>query len=403
MTIVAQPVQNLSTELTLVAPVDGVVVPLEEVPDLVFGQKMLGDGIAIDPTGSVVVAPCSGQVIQLHRAGHAFTIKTAEKVSVLVHVGLDTVTLKGEGFETLIEEGDLVSAGQPILRIQLDYIVRNARSALTEVVVIEGGDGFVFRKLQGMVDAGTDEVARLSLEPAAQSATRQTKVVALDGAEEVVSEPVPIMNPHGIHARPAARLADVAKQFQSTVVVKFGERQASATSPFDLMGLDLEKGSLVRISARGPDAEQAMLGVKAAIAGGLGESTTQREEEVAQRHVSSDKGELGGVSASPGVVIGRVVVRAIELPEFPEKSSDSKGEVRKLESAIASAQLGIRAEQAAFVQQGQEEKAQIFRLTLNSWTRLSSLPMPRPPSWEGQAPRTVGSRRFRTGWRSSAP
>ncbi len=360
MTIVAQPVQNLSTELTLVAPVDGVVVPLEEVPDPVFGQKMLGDGIAIDPTGSVVVAPCSGEVIQLHRARHAFTIKTAEKVSVLVHVGLDTVTLKGEGFETLIEEGDLVSAGQPILRIHLDYIVRNARSALTEVVVIEGGEGFVFRKLQGMVDAGTDEVARVSMEPAAQSATRQTKVVSLDGAKEVVSDPVPIMNPHGIHARPAARLADVAKQFQSTVLVKFGERQASATSPFDLMGLDLEKGSLVRISARGPDAEQAMLGVKAAIAGGLGESTTQREEEVAQRHVSSDKGELGGVSASPGVVIGRVVVRAIQLPEFPEKSGDSKGEVRKLESAIASAKLGIRAEQAAFVQQGQEEKAQIF-------------------------------------------
>lgn len=359
MTTLAQSVHNLSTELTLVAPIDGVMLPLEDVPDPVFAQKMLGDGVAIDPTGSIAVAPCSGRVIQLHRARHAFTIRTPDNISVLVHVGLDTVNLKGEGFEALIEEGDQVSVGQPILRLDLDYISRHARSALTEVIVVEGGERFVFRKIQGLVDAGTDEIVRVSSEPAA-STTRQATSVSLAGAEEVLSGPVAIVNPNGIHARPAARLADVAKQFQSAIFIKFGERSASAISPFDLMGLDLERGSKVRVSARGPDAAQAIIAVEAAIAGGLGESGADHTEQAAQRHVSADAGELGGVSASPGVAIGRVKVRAIEVPDYQKRASDPAAEREKLELAIVSARQGIQAEQAAFIKQGQEEKAQIF-------------------------------------------
>lgn len=359
MTTLAQSAHNPSSELTLVAPVDGVVVPLEDVPDPVFGGKMLGDGVAIDPTGSIAVAPCSGTVIQLHRARHAYTIRTPEEVSVLVHVGIDTVTLKGEGFEALVCEGEQVSIGQPILRFNLDAIAQGAKSALTEVVIIEGGEHLSFKKMSGVVDAGTDEVVRVHSEHPAKSSRRE-KEKGTGDVDQLVSDPVTITNPNGIHARPAARLADVAKSFEAEILIEIEERSASAVSPFALMGLDLVRGSQVRVAARGADAENAISAVVAAIAGGLGESASESTAVEAVHHVSQDENELGGVGASPGVAIGRVKVRRVEVPAFAERASDCAAERNSLGAAISRAQAGIRQEQADFTKNGEEEKAQIF-------------------------------------------
>ena len=79
-------------QLILLAPVSGVIYPLERVPDPVFSQKLAGDGISIDPTDNILRAPCPGEIIQQHAASHAVTLKTAGGVEVLMHVGIDTVT-----------------------------------------------------------------------------------------------------------------------------------------------------------------------------------------------------------------------------------------------------------------------------------------------------------------------
>jgi glucose-specific phosphotransferase system IIA component len=84
-------------QLTLLAPVSGVIYPLERVPDPVFSQKLAGDGISIDPTDNVLRAPCPGEIVQQHAANHAVTLKTAGGVEVLMHVGIDTVALRGQG------------------------------------------------------------------------------------------------------------------------------------------------------------------------------------------------------------------------------------------------------------------------------------------------------------------
>jgi len=81
-----------SDELVLLAPVSGVIYPLERVPDPVFSQKLAGDGISIDPVDNILRAPCAGEIVQQHAAGHAVTLKTAGDVEVLMHVGIDTVT-----------------------------------------------------------------------------------------------------------------------------------------------------------------------------------------------------------------------------------------------------------------------------------------------------------------------
>ena len=94
----------------LKAPLDGVILPLEQVPDPVFSQKMVGDGISIDPTSQVLCAPCGGKVSHIHRAGHAVTMTTADGLELMMHIGLDTVQLKGEGFTPKVEEGQIVKS-----------------------------------------------------------------------------------------------------------------------------------------------------------------------------------------------------------------------------------------------------------------------------------------------------
>src|SRR3954471_8307729 len=101
--------------LQLIAPLSGQVWPLERIPDPVFAQKMVGDGLSIDPTDSVLVAPCAGEVIALHAAGHAVTLRTAEGAEILLHIGIDTVALRGEGFHARVERGDQVLAGAPLV------------------------------------------------------------------------------------------------------------------------------------------------------------------------------------------------------------------------------------------------------------------------------------------------
>ena len=92
----------------LLAPLSGVMVPLETVPDPVFAQKMVGDGVSIDPSDAVLIAACDGEVIALHAAGHAVTLRTPQGIELLMHIGIDTVNLKGEGFRPRVKIGDRV-------------------------------------------------------------------------------------------------------------------------------------------------------------------------------------------------------------------------------------------------------------------------------------------------------
>jgi PTS system N-acetylglucosamine-specific IIC component len=120
---------------TLVAPVTGEVVALEQVPDEAFASKAVGDGLAIRPTDKIVVAPADGTVVKIFNTNHAFCLETDKGAEIVVHMGIDTVALEGQGFKRLVEEGAEVKAGQPILELDLDYLNANARSMISPVVV----------------------------------------------------------------------------------------------------------------------------------------------------------------------------------------------------------------------------------------------------------------------------
>lgn len=135
--VAEQAVRNseLPVIATLLAPVSGEVVALEQVPDEAFASKAVGDGVAIKPTSSTVVSPLAGTVVKIFASRHAFCLISDEGAEVVVHMGLDTVALDGQGFRALINEGDTVTAGQPVLEMDLDYLNSHARSMISPVVI----------------------------------------------------------------------------------------------------------------------------------------------------------------------------------------------------------------------------------------------------------------------------
>jgi len=120
--------------LTLLAPFTGRVVPMEQVPDAVFAQKIVGDGLAIDPSAGLGVAPVSGDLAVFVGGGHAFALR-AEGLEIIVHAGIDTVKLEGKGFEKLAKAGDRVAAGQPIVRFDLAAIRAAGYSTISPIVL----------------------------------------------------------------------------------------------------------------------------------------------------------------------------------------------------------------------------------------------------------------------------
>lgn len=122
------------------APVNGEVVKLEEVPDPVFSQKMMGEGIAINPSKEEIVSPVNGKVVQIPDSRHAIGLKTDNGTEVLIHVGLETLALGGKGFTLNVSEGDKVRVGQPLLNVDLSYISENASSVITPVVITNSND-----------------------------------------------------------------------------------------------------------------------------------------------------------------------------------------------------------------------------------------------------------------------
>ncbi|HFU77514.1 MAG TPA: PTS glucose transporter subunit IIA [Epsilonproteobacteria bacterium] len=122
------------------SPVDGQVIALESVDDEVFSQKMAGDGVAIIPMSNLFTAPIDGVISKIFSTNHAYSIKSPKDLEVMVHIGLDTVSLEGKGFERLMQEGDTVKAGDGIIRVDLPYIKTHAKDIVTPVIVSDESD-----------------------------------------------------------------------------------------------------------------------------------------------------------------------------------------------------------------------------------------------------------------------
>lgn len=139
------------------SPVTGVAKDLGDVNDEAFASRMMGDGVAVTPTDSVIKAPADGEISFVFDTKHAIGFTTDDGVSLIIHVGIDTVKLQGKGFEILKQQGEKVKKGEPIMKIDIDYLKKNAPSLDTPVMCTELKDNEKIRVIKvGEVKAGEE-------------------------------------------------------------------------------------------------------------------------------------------------------------------------------------------------------------------------------------------------------
>ena len=314
--------------LTLQAPLDGWCAPLSDVPDPVFAEGMIGDGMAIDPTSDVVLAPCDGEVVTLPAGGHAVSIRAAPGVDVLVHVGIDSVRLNGRGFKPLVSVGQRVRAGAELIRFDLDVVARGAKSLMTPIVLVPADAWRIRRRhAPGRIVAGEMlvEIDYAIAEVASASPARATRPAT---AAASASRTLPVALKHGLHARPAALLAKRGRAIDARVTLSAHGKSADVRSITAVMALGVRHGDEVTLSASGAGAAAAIDAIVAGIdealkleraageepsvhapsgrtvrendgaPGGAGTNTASRTSS------SGDAGTLPAVIAVPGFAVG---------------------------------------------------------------------------------------------------
>lgn len=299
---------NNNKELTLSAPLSGPVLTLAKVPDAVFASGAMGDGIAIDPINDTLYSPCAGVIIHVARTGHALTVRADNGAEILLHLGLDTVELNGEGFSMLVKEGGRVTKGQPLLRYDLDKVGQQCKS-LVSLLILTNSQDFQVRPITlKAVKVGEPLLHIVARNGSAASA-------AVVGGPEVHGH-VLVAHRGGLHARPAALIRQTAQGFKSHSQLHFAGKSAPSNSLIGLMGLAVGEQDEVQVSCQGPDAEAALQALLSALATALPDDHhAAAPVSVATLKRPPEAGVLHGVCAAPGLVGGPLFrLNAISLP-----------------------------------------------------------------------------------------
>lgn len=138
----------------------GELMGLEKVSDPVFSQKMMGDGYAIEPTDKIVVSPVDAEVTVVFPTGHAYGLKTNDDIEILIHLGIDTVDLKGLGFTPLVSVGDKVKAGDQLAKMDLE-IVKENNKPITSMLIFTSGQEIELLKEDEIVSAKEGQILRI--------------------------------------------------------------------------------------------------------------------------------------------------------------------------------------------------------------------------------------------------
>ena len=355
--------------IILKAPLSGVVYPIEQVPDPVFSHKMVGDGLSIDPTDHLLCAPIDGTVTQIHNALHALTMTHSSGLEVMMHIGLDTVALKSKGFKLHVKEGQQVDTGDALIEFDMDYVATHAKSLMTQIIFTNGELVESLEKTSGFAQCGETTLMTVTIK---DELACQTGAEAAEEEEKtIVSEAVIIPNTTGLHARPAAVLAALAKKFDSKITLLKGEASANAKSVTGIMGLDIGYQDKIQLGASGIDARKAIDEIIPLLQSGLGDEGTKpvvspaaietaEDQENVPAPGSNDPGLLLGVGASPGIAIGVAVRIKEETFDFDAEAADSHEENIRLDKALEESKNQLEALRVSLHKEANASKAAIF-------------------------------------------
>ncbi|MGH8412261.1 MAG: HPr family phosphocarrier protein, partial [Pseudomonas sp.] len=264
--------------------------------------------------------------------------------------GLDTVNLAGKGFTRLVEEGQRVEAGQPLIEFDADYVALNARSLLTLMLVVSGEPFKLLTPEQGLVDVG-QPLLRVTPQAVADE-------VKDEEGDALFSRPLTLPNANGLHARPAAVLAQAAKGFKASIYLHKQTESANAKSLVRIMALQTVQGDTLQVSAAGEDAEAAIQALVTLLAEGCGETVAAHQPGAAPVAPDSSATLLRGVCASPGSAFGQVVQVKEPALTFVETGKGEALERAALTHALNNANQALQALQEKAVGTAQSE---IFR------------------------------------------
>jgi multiphosphoryl transfer protein len=326
----------------IMAPMDGWCTSLDEVLDEVFAGRMLGDGLAIDPTGGIVIAPCDGEIVTLPNSGHAVSIRGAQNIEVLIHVGIDTVQLAGRGFDPRMQPGSRVRTGDELIRFDLDLVARAAKSLMTPIVVTSDGAVVKNRRGPGPIKAGDllFEVQSAGTPPvgASQSA----------GGAGSSQQALTVTLRQGLHARPAAILARRAKALGAPITLAAHGRESDARSVVGIMALGVRCGDELLVCSASGGLSEAVAAMAAALeeAQRLDAAHTPPSDSAPARveagpRIASRPGEMTGHCAVAGFAVGRAVRIERREIEVAEQGQGRDREQAELDRARANVKLRL--------------------------------------------------------------
>jgi phosphocarrier protein FPr/phosphocarrier protein len=303
--------------LDIKSPLTGWLSGLNDVPDATFSEKMLGDGLAIDPLCSFLISPIDGEIIAVAPTCHSVTIRSKEGAEILIHVGIDTVTLNGLGFKKHVTLGQSIKTGDKLLEFDLSIIATKSKSLITPIILInEENWTLQWKKSESSVQYG-DKIM-----------TFESKVEAFkktDQSEYMISDTIILGLPHGIHARPAGRIASLLKDYKASLKIIFDGHHANARSPTQLMSLGATKGAILKLFSEGDDADKVISLISQFLSDETSEKTDHKQSiDDISSTVSpySSLTDLKGIAASPGLVFGRATTW-IRPPILVSENADS--------------------------------------------------------------------------------
>ncbi len=231
------------SEVTIISPVNGSAIPLEQVPDPVFADKVLGDGLAVVSVDGKFVSPVDGEITSVAETLHAIGFNTEDGLDVLMHIGIDTVKLNGEGFKVYVKEGDKVKKGDLVAEVDLEFLKSKEISSITPIIICDGLDEKVLNCHVGSVKAGQTVVANITEEHGAAEST----------AYETIKVNVKTAGHDSVNANVASENAKKETEkkkfkFNFDMLQKLGKVLMAVIAVMPAAGLMISLGKVVQMS-----------------------------------------------------------------------------------------------------------------------------------------------------------
>ena len=345
--------------LNLYSPIKGKLIDLSKVPDEAFAQKMLGDGVAIEPEENFIYAPTNATIKTLHKCLHAIVLEK-DGFEILIHIGIDSVSLKGQRFKTFVQEGEKVTRGQKLIEFDKDFLAKYTTGS-TIIMVIASPLDVTLKKSDSIeVDLQT-KILEVTGEQTAPKDETPKKDYTVFTEEFVIS------NKSGLHARPAGEVAALAQSFKDTdIFILKDNRLANAKSVVEILGLSINCGDKIQIKSCGSSADKASAEIKQFILGEMKENSIENNF-IEMPPESNGIGEIKikGVGIFDGLSIGKAyVVKDLQFKLEEKSSLTPEEELSKFLTSLQHVKSALDKERHAVYGQKDREEILLAHITI---------------------------------------